>query len=654
MNINESIQLAHEHHLAGNLEQAEYLYRHILNIQPANANVYNDFGNLLQEKETLDEAIICYRKAIELNPHFAGAYHNLGETLQDKGQFDEAIDCYKKVIELLPDFVGSYYNLGVILQEINQLDKALIYYEKALQLDPHYADTFNNIGIILRDKGKFAESIDYFNKAIELNPNFANAYFNLAYVLQEKGQLNEAIACYQKALTLNPNYADACNNLGNTFKKKGQLDEAIACYQKALTLNPNDADACNNLGNAFKEKGQLDEAIACYQKALTLNPNYAVAYYNLGNTFKEKGQLDEAIACYQKALTLNPNDADACNNLGNAFKEKGQLDEAMSYYENALHVDPNNAEAHWNMSLLLLLLGNFKQGWKGYEIRFKLNKFPRRYFSQPLWDGSDIRGRTILLHSEQGFGDAIQFIRYARLVAQSGAKVIIKCQKALTSLFQNIEGMEKVVTHGDPLPDFDMHCSLLSLPLILNTNSENIPNEIPYISVDAELTNRWKDKSLQKNADVKIGLAWAGNPTLKGDRFRTCSLEMFSPFACLDNITFYSLQKGNAAEQTKHASEEMKLIDLTEDIHDFSDTAALIENLDLVISVDTAVAHLAGALGKPVWTLLPFAPDWRWLLTREDSPWYPTMRLFRQPSFGDWDSVIEKVRDELLNLLSKH
>jgi protein O-GlcNAc transferase len=341
MNINESIQLAHEHHLAGNVEQAEDLYREILNIQPDNADVYNDLGNLLQEKETLNEAIICYRKAIELNPHFAGAYYNLGETLQDKGQFDEAIDCYMKVIELYPDFVGSYYNLGVILQEKKELDEALSYYEKALQFDPNYADTFNNIGIILRDKGKLDESIAYYNKAIELNPNFAKAYFNLAYVLQEKGKLNESIAYYEKAIHLDPTIVDAYNNMGLAFQEKGLFDKATTYYQKALQINPNFADAYNNLGNILMRKDCLDEAITYYRKALQINPNYYMAYCNIGIALMKTGRQNEAIAAFDMAINIEPKYVsahwDKCiAHLPVIYSYKSEIEASRSRYYNEL------------------------------------------------------------------------------------------------------------------------------------------------------------------------------------------------------------------------------------------------------------------------------------------------------------------------------
>ena len=323
------------------------------------------------------------------------------------------------------------------------------------------------------------------------------------------------------------------------------------------------------------------------------------------------------------------------------------LDEAIEYFQKALRINTNYGEAHWNLSLALLLSGKFKEGWKEYEWRWtSVAKADQRHLPGIFWDGSDIKEHTILLYSEQGIGDTIQFIRYASLVAKRDSKVIVECSKDLVPLAQSVEGVYKAIPYSKHPPETDFQCPLLSLPYIFNTTLENIPAEKPYIIADPILCQKWREKVHNFSSKFKIGLVWAGRPTHNKDRYRSFALGTFGPLAHED-IGFFSLQKGKASEQTKHPPNGMNLIDLTEDIHDFSDTAAFIENLDLVISVDTAVAHLAGAMGKPIWTLIPFAPDWRWLLNREDSPWYPTMRLFRQTSIDDWESVIDFVSYEL-------
>jgi tetratricopeptide (TPR) repeat protein len=534
--------------------------------------------------------------------------------------------------------------------QAGNLKRAVDIYLEILENQPNNAAVLHLIGVLSYQMQNYDFAMSCFRQAIQFNPNYAEAYNNLGSTLKVIGQFDEAIACYRKAIELNPNFAEAYYNLGNTFIISGQLDNAITYYQKALQLNPDHAISYNNLGNAYREKGLLDEAISSYQKALQLNSNLVDAYNNIGVAFQEKGQLDEAITCYQKAIKRNPNYADAYNNLGYILQEKGQLNTAINYYKKALQLNPYLAGAHGHLSLALLLTGDYDQGWKEYEWRWRTKEAYPRGFSQPLWDGTDITGLTILLHAEQGMGDTIQFIRYAPSVAQRCGKVIVECHRELTSLLRNVEGVHQIISRGEQLPAFDTHCPLLSLPLFFDTTLENIPARIPYVTVNPVLVQEWRDRIQYDDSRLRTGLVWAGAPRHKENRNRSCSLELFSALGQLKNITFYSLQKGAAAQQAKNPPQEMNFIDLTQEINDFSDTAALIENLDLVISVDTSVAHLAGALGKPVWTLLPFSPDWRWLLNREDSPWYPTMRLFRQPSIGDWEPVITKVADELQKL----
>jgi tetratricopeptide (TPR) repeat protein len=520
-------------------------------------------------------------------------------------------------------------------------------YKRILKKQPVNVDVLHMLGVVYSQNGSYELAVEYIRKSLTFNPSNYHAYYNLGNAYRESGENDEAINSYEKALHLNPYFTDAHYNLGILFQNKGQLDEAITCYQKVIKLEPTSFQAYFNLGNAFRDKKQIDEAITCYRETLKLNPVFVGAYCNLGNIIRDKGDLEEAELLYRKAIHLDPDFAEAYNNLGDVLQDKGQYDEAITNYSKALQRNPNLIESKWNISLIDLLFGKFEEGWKGLELSWQLKDNLIRHCSRPLWDGADIAGRTILLHEEQGFGDIIQFVRYAPLVAQRGAKVIVECQKELTSLMKTIEGVHWVVAYDEQLPEFDVHCPLLRLPFIFNTNLETIPANVPYIMADSLVVEHWKDKLKSDNAQLKIGLVWAGNPTLKGDLFRSCSLETFSPFAHFKDITFYSLQKWKSAEQAKNPPVGMRLIDYTDEIRDFSDTAAFIENLDLIISVDTAVAHLAGAMGRPVWTLLPFAPDWRWMLNREDSPWYPTMRLFRQSSWGDWKSVINRMKEEL-------
>ncbi len=435
------------------------------------------------------------------------------------------------------------------------------------------------------------------------------------------------------------------------YQEEGKLDHAEFLYRKILKENPHNYAICNNLGHVLRKKEHLDEAVTFFEKAIQINPNFAMACANLGLALQDMGKPDDAIICFQKELQLNPNCAEAHNDLGFAFQEKEQINKAIMNYKKAIELNPTFVMAHWNLSHALLMSGDFNQGWQEYEWRWKLKDVYKLKLSQPIWDGSDIAESTILLHTEQGFGDNIQFMRYVPLVAERSARVIIGCQKELLSLFRHVNGVYQVVMFGELSPQFDVYCPLARLPLIFNASIETIPAKIPYIKVDTSLFEKWKHKVKHDYSRLKVGLVWSAGGL---PRKKSFMLETFSPLGQHGDITFYSLQKGGAAKQANDPPNRMKLLNYMEEIEDFTETAALIESLDLIISVDTAVAHLAGALGKPIWTLLPFAPDWRWMLKRQDSPWYPTMKLFRQPSPGDWESVIATVRNELYKLLNKN
>ena len=534
--------------------------------------------------------------------------------------------------------------------QTGNLELAERFCKKILKKHPDNLDVIYFLGIVYYQRQNYASAKQYIEKFLKSNPANSEAHYNLGRIFEKEGEIGAAISCYQEALKYNPHFSDAAINLGNLLQAKGQSDTAIEYYRKAIEADPKFAGAYFNLGILLQEKDHLDEAVAAYQKAIELNPNYADAYNNLGYALHGTRRIEEAIISYQKAIHLNPALFDAHNNLGRSFQELGQIEEAIESYQKAIQLNPEFADAHVNLAFALLLAGQFEEGWKEYEWRWKLKNRSRYDFPQPVWEGADLSGRTILLYAEQGFGDTILFIRYASLVATRGAKVIVECQNELKSLMSRVEGVKQIITHDDKLPEFDTHCPLLSLPMVFETELTNIPADIPYINADPRICRKWREKLQTDTSIQKIGLVWSGNPNFKRDRLRSCDLIVFAPLAEIQGASYYSLQKGEAAQQIKNPPEGLKIIDLTADINDFEDTAGLIENLDLVISVDTSVAHLVGALGKPVWTLVPFAPDWRWLLDRSDSPWYPTMRIFRQPSPGDWMAVIKEIFAELIKL----
>lgn len=482
--------------------------------------------------------------------------------------------------------------------------------------------------------------------------------FQEAVALHQSGNLIDAEILYTEILEAQPEEISTLFFLGTLKLQKSDLETARLLLEKAITLKPDHAAAYNNLGTVLKELGMPGEAVECQNKSISLQPDYAMAHSNLGNLLKDLGRFDEAEESCRRAISLKPDFADAHNNLGSTLQKQGRHKEAIMSYGKAIKYDPESIHAHINRSSALLLTENFKEGWPEYEWRLHTRDCDSGSFHQPQWDGSPLNGKTILVHTEQGFGDTIQFVRYLPMIKRQGAHVIFECQMHLIRLLENCEGIDKIIERRSRSNvNFDTHIHLLSLPGMFSTEMDSIPSSIPYIGVNPVAAERWRIK-LENSRDFKIGIVWAGSPTFR-DYYRSCSLNDFAILAEIPGITFYSLQKGPAANEISHPPEGMKIINLDKELTDFNETAAVMYNLDLIISTDTAVVHLAGAIGKPVWTLLHTSSDWRWFLNRDDCPWYPApsaddlaelagMRLFRQSGFNDWKGVFERVREALL------
>jgi len=653
LTIPQTFDLAIQHHQAGRLSEAEQLYRQLLARQPAHADALHMLGVIAYQTGRHELAVALIRKAIAVHPNWPEAYYNLGNTLKELGQLEEAITAFQRAIALKPNWAEVHNNLGNALQAAGRAAEAIAACRQAIALQANYPQAYNNLGNALRDHGKVDQAIGAFHQALALAPAFPEAHNNLGAALKDQGSFAQAVAAFRQAIALNPRYAEAYSNLGVALKEQGQLDQAIDAYRQALTINPNYPEALSNLGMALKEQGQLDQAIDAYRHALAINPNYPEALSNLGIALIDKGLLEEAITSCRQATILKPAYAEAHNNLGLVLSVQGRLDQAVAAYRRAIALKPDLADGHWNLALALLARGDFAEGWEEYEWRWDCTEArgSRRKFRQAEWDGGPLHGRTILLHAEQGLGDTIQFIRYLPLVVRRGGRVRVECQPLLERLLQAMAGDITVVARGQPLPEFDVHCPLMSLPRVLATTLPTIPGQVPYLHASAQSAKWWRNRLANHGPAIKVGLIWAGNPQHKNDRNRSIKLATLAPLAQVSSVDFYSLQKGAAAAQSPPPG--MNLSDPSDDLKDFIDTAGLIANLDLVIAVDTAVAHLAGAMGKPVWTLLPYAPDWRWLRDRTDSPWYPTMRLFRQSAIGDWAGVIQQVTAALASLVQR-
>lgn len=564
------------------------------------------------------------------------------EALQ-KRNLDPAIAYFQQALSQQPDFANAYYSLGVAFKQQGKFTEAITAYQHSIALKPDWVEAYVSLGIVLREVGRVEEAKDQYEIAIALSPNHPGIHNNLANALLALKRPQDAIAHYRQALASQPDYADVLINLGYVLQEQGEREEAITLYQKAITLEPNSVNAHCNLGVALQNSGRLTEAEKCYRQALALKPDFAIPYNNLGLIFQESDRFTEAIAYYQKAIALQPHYADAYHNLGVALMKQGVIQEAIASYQKAIALKPDFAQAHIGIAINLLLLGQFAEGFAEYEWRWQLAEVATPKFAQPLWDGSNLAGKTILLYSEQGFGDTINFIRFAPILKAQGATVFILCQKELIRLLQTTPGIDQLFAWGDPLLPFDVRAPLLSVPRLLGTTLETIPNSIPYIR-NEELSS---SLSLSPSPLLKVGIVWAGSPNHRDNRARSCGLQWFTPLLDVPGVQFYSLQKGQPVEELKTYNTLGKIIDLSEQITDFADTAALITQLDLVITVDTAVAHVAGALGKPVWICLCSYPDWRWLLDREDTPWYPSVRLFRQSRYGEWDEVFLQVKAAL-------
>ena len=600
----------------------------------------------------LAQAETIYRRILAVSPDHFDSRQLLGAIFLQRGDHAEALRHIRLALKKSPDNVFVLNNHGIVLERLKRFQDALASFDRAIALRPEYADAHSNRGNVLKALRRFDDALASYDRAIALRPQFAEAYSNRGDVLCELKRFEEALASCERALAARPDFAEAHCNRGNALRKLKRPNEALASYDRALSLKPDYAEAHSNRGTVLHDLTCFEEELASYNSALALRPDFAEALSNRGNALQELRRFEEALEDYKRATTLNQNFAEAYSNCGNALRELDGFEEALASFDRAIALQPDLAEAHFNKALCLLVMGDFGQGWTQYEWRWGTEQLvsEKRGFAQPQWTGSgEIAGRTILIYAEQGLGDTLQFCRYVPRVAALGARVVFEVQKPLVALMRTVADSIEVIARGDALPAFDLHCPLLSLPLAFNTDLDTIPGETPYLSVNGPKRDRWRER-LGPRRRPTIGLVWAGDPRKQLpnahliDRQRSVAFDMLAPLFDVAECQFFSLQKGeDAVAQLRNSPLRDRVIDWSDDFHDFSDTAALIANLDLVIAVDTSVAHLAGALGKPLWLLNRYNTCWRWLLGRDDSPWYPSARLFRQDKTRDWEPVLNRV-----------
>lgn len=616
VSLETALQQAVAHHQAGRLQEAESLYRTILQAVPGQPDANHNLGVLACQVGQHGAGLPFLKAALDANPSQGQYWLSYGEALLASGRAEEALKTIQAAI-----------------QHGHDSPAAQSFRQRAVMA----TDSVNSANGKTLSQGEIDQLV---------------ALFNASRYMEMETQARLLIERY-------PDSGVAWKGLSTALQMQGK--DALSALQRAAQYLPADAEAHYNLGVALHEHGEFQGAVASCRRALKIQPNFAEAHNNLGNALRDLGQSAAALASYRQALKNKPDYAEAHNNLGVALQELGQLDRALASYRRALQIEPGYAEAQFNLALGLLLLGDYGAGLEFFEGRFTAGRREHSLSAGilsmlagiPRWGRQDLQGKTLLVWSEQGLGDSLMMLRYLPMLASlKPGRVVVYCERGMVEVMRTFRIVNEVILRGVDLGSrmFDYHCPMMSLPFIFQTRLDNIPCQVPYLFVSDRMRDKW-GRRLSPLAGIKVGLVWAGNKALGRDLLRSIPLQKFAPLRHIAGVSFVSLQKGDAAVQI--AGMGWPLHDWMDECEDLLDTAALVANLDLVISVDTSVAHLAGALGKPVWLLNRFESEWRWMLKRSDSPWYPTLRIFRQTALGDWGSVMERVASELAGQVEK-
>jgi Flp pilus assembly protein TadD len=597
---------------------------------------------LIREGE-FTEAEAAFREAIRLDPKYADAHGNLGVAFAHQRKLPEAEAAFRLAIRLDPVNVTMYVNLATCLTQQGRPAEADEWSRQAIQLNPALAEPHRLLGSALETRRKYEPAEAAYREAARLEPRHADGRFRLGRVLARRGTHKEAETELREAVRLKPDLTPAWAALAQLLTDTDRHADAIEAARTAVRLDPKSADFNNGLGVALAGCEKFSEAETAYREAIRLAPKLASAHSNLGNGLRSQGRLEEAETCLCEALRLKPDYAEAHNNLGIVLVQAGREDEGKKHYDEAVRLRHDYPEARMNRSLSWLADGDFARGWTEYEWRFKVNK-KHKPPQGPRWDGSPFTGKILLITSEQGLGDSIHFIRYAQLAKAKGGTVLFDCPDPLTSILATCPGIDRVVSRNKPGVTYDTHVPLLSLPSLFGVPPESGTAPVPYLTPDPARVEHWRNE-LASVPGLRVGIAWQGSTIHKGDKLRSVLLTRFAPLAAIPGVSLCSIQKGTGTEQlTESSAAGLNALDLGAKVgSEMADTAALMMNLDLVIAVDTAVVHLAGALGRPAWVALPFAADWRWQRQGETTRWYPSVRLFRQTTRGDWDGVFGRL-----------
>jgi tetratricopeptide (TPR) repeat protein len=632
------------------------LLNRVFTLAPDHAPALATLGDALAVKGEREGAVDAFTRAVARQPQDATLHAKLGAALCGVSRFDEAEAAYRHAIALNPDSTRSRFNLAVALAGQERLAEAEAAYRDVIARDPAHPGVWLNLGTVLADQKKFDEAIAAYRHALTVDPYDSILHVSLGSALRQQGQLDESVIHFRRASTLDPDNLAAFRLLGLVLHEVGQVDEAAHIFRQVSTRDPGDVESLTNLGACLCALGQVDDAIAACDLALALNPHHAPAHTNMGILLDMQNDFEAAVAAHRRAVEANPSYAQGYANLAVALGHAGEVDEALEVSRRAIALDPDKPQTRFNHSHALLMSGNLLNGFVehrwGRKCKGSSVGFPDLPGSE--WEGEPLAGRTLLLYAEFGIGDALQFVRYLPMIAakerlkesSEGGSIVLQVQPGIAPLLRTMPGVT-VVSRGEPLPPFDVHLPLMDLPRIFRTTLDSIPAEIPYLHVDPVKLARWRH-ALDKTSLLKVGVVWAGNPLHKSDRFRSLSAEVVLPRLITPGVQLFSLQMEPRPEDVRVLTGlRADVIDLARAIDDFTDTAAVVSALDLVIAVDTSVVHLAGAIGRPVWVLLPHALDWRWMHEREDTPWYPTVRLFRQHKTLAWDGVLSRVSAEL-------
>jgi len=657
MEINEKLSLAFKHYQESNFQQAEADCLEILHEQPDNSEILHLLGVTCHMQGDHERAVQYLEKALHLEPRNADIFYDLGNVFHEQGKPDEALEVYQKAIEIEPENSNAHNNLGMIFHDKELLDKAISHYQRALELAPHNALIHNNLAFAYQEQGELEKAVAYYGRAIQLEPNYADAYFNMGTVFVKEEQLDQALMYFRRSVGLNPRLTEAYLAMAPILVQQGKFSEAIPLLRGLAQAHPESAEIHNNLGNALSEVWNMEEALLHLRKAVQLSPYFPEAYNNLGNALSKLGHYDEGQQNIERALLLNPAMEEALINLGTVCKEQGQIREAYTCYLKALLLNRDNADAVFSKALMDLTRGNFAEGWEGYEWRWKVKYAKERKLPQPLWKGEPLGGKILLVYTEQGIGDEIMFASCIPQVLGEAKLCVIEADERLIPVFErSFPGVKVTGRLADDkypfgLPRADFRIASGSLPKYLRPDIKNFPQQKSYLVPDMKKIEEWKTRYAGLGTGLNIGISWRGGSTPDIIRARSVRLKQWAELFSVPGVHFINLQYGDCTEELQNVKEKLGVdIHAWEDqdpLKDLDGFAARIAALDLVISVDNSTVHMAGALGVPVWVLLPSVCEWRWMEDFQDTPWYQTVRLFRQKTLGDWDGVLQQISQAL-------